>query len=197
MNTTLFENITDSLVNYGYIILDNALPRPLCKALIQKAKNESAYKTAGISSSSHQHIDNAKRSDKTLWLDEDSSSQSDYLEFMNSLKEYLNQALYLGLNYYESHFAIYEEGSFYEKHLDSFRGSKNRVVTTVYYLNENYESGDGGELLIYDENDKVIQKVLPNANTLVVFLSEKFPHEVLTAKSKRYSIAGWFRTDKA
>lgn len=30
---------------------------------------------------------------------------------------------------------------------------------------------------------------------MVVFLSEKFPHEVLKANRKRYSIAGWFRVD--
>jgi len=29
-----------------------------------------------------------------------------------------------------------------------------------------------------------------------VFLSDKFPHEVLPAKKKRHSIAGWFRVDK-
>jgi len=27
----------------------------------------------------------------------------------------------------------------------------------------------------------------------VIFLSERFPHEVLPAKKKRHSIAGWFR----
>ncbi|MDQ7061154.1 MAG: 2OG-Fe(II) oxygenase [Sulfurimonas sp.] len=32
----------------------------------------------------------------------------------------------------------------------------------------------------------------PQANTLVVFLSEKFPHEVKVAKKQRFSIAGWF-----
>jgi len=51
-------------------------------------------------------------------------------------------------------------------------------------------------LIIYDENNNMIQKVFPHANTLVVFLSDKFPHEVLPAKKKRYSIAGWFRVDK-
>ena len=48
---------------------------------------------------------------------------------------------------------------------------------------------------MYDEHDNLLQKVSPQANTLVVFMSEKFPHEVLKAKRKRYSIAGWFRVD--
>jgi len=69
-------------------------------------------------------------------------------------------------------------------------------VTTVYYLNDEWGDSDGGELIVYDENNKEIAKVIPNANTLVVFMSEKFPHEVLSANKKRYSIAGWFRVDK-
>lgn len=108
----------------------------------------------------------------------------------------MNRELYLGINYYESHFALYEQGDFYEKHLDAFKNSKNRVVTTVYYLNEEWSEKDGGELVIYDEKNNLLTKVIPSANTLVVFLSDKFPHEVKPAKKKRYSIAGWFRTDK-
>jgi len=104
--------------------------------------------------------------------------------------------LYLGLSYYESHFAIYDEGDFYEKHLDTFKNFKNRVVTTVYYLNENWDEKDGGELVVYDEEDRLITKLPPFANTLVVFMSDRFPHEVLPAKKKRFSIAGWFRIDK-
>jgi SM-20-related protein len=35
--------------------------------------------------------------------------------------------------------------------------------------------------------------VIPNVGTVVVFLSEEFPHEVLPALRDRYAIAGWFR----
>ena len=85
---------------------------------------------------------------------------------------------------------------FYERHLDSFKNSKNSVVTTVYYLDEAWGTDDGGELLIYDIEGKLIEKVLSESGTLVVFLSEKFPHEVLPTRRKRHSIAGWFRIDK-
>jgi len=118
------------------------------------------------------------------------------LAFAKGLQEYLNRELFLGLSYYESHFAIYEEGDFYEKHLYPFKNYKNRVVTTVFYLNDDWQEDDGGELIVYDEDDKKLTQVAPKSNTLVVFMSEKFPHEVLKAKRKRYSIAGWFRVDK-
>jgi len=39
--------------------------------------------------------------------------------------------------------------------------------------------------------------VLPQLGTLVVFLSEEFPHEVLAAQRDRYSIAGWFRVNSS
>jgi SM-20-related protein len=80
--------------------------------------------------------------------------------------------------------------------LDSFKNSKNRVVTTVYYLNDEWGEDDGGELIVYDERNEFLAKVTPESNSLVVFMSEKFPHEVLPAKRRRYSIAGWFRIDK-
>lgn len=70
------------------------------------------------------------------------------------------------------------------------------MVTTVYYLNDEWGEDDGGELIVYDKNNNFLQKVIPEANTLVVFMSENFPHEVLAAKKRRYSIAGWFRIDK-
>lgn len=177
----------------GCIVLHNALDSQLPKKLLNFIDNQTSFKNAGISSTQNKHIDTSKRSDKILWLDEDSDVQSEYLNFCKELQQQLNRELYLGLNYYESHFSIYEEGAFYEKHVDAFKNSKSRVVTTVYYLNEGYKQEDAGELLIYNENNELIQTITPQANTLVVFLSDKFPHEVRPTKKTRYSIAGWFR----
>jgi len=193
---TLYENITDALVENGYIIIENALNFNLSMQLQEFSSSQSHFKKAGISGAGDLHLDNNRRRDSILWLDEDASVQSDYLNFANGLKEYLNRTLYMGLSYYESHFSVYEEGDFYEKHLDAFRHSKNRVVTTVYYLNSDWKVDDGGALVVYDKNHEFITNVYPNANTLVIFLSDVFPHEVLPAKKTRYSIAGWFRVDK-
>ncbi len=196
MYEKLYSQITDALVENGFIVIENALDIELSIKLLDSAKNDTVFKRAGISSTTNLHFDSSKRSDKTHWLDEDNKTQKEFLNFTENLRQYLNRSLYLGLSYYEAHFAVYDKGDFYEKHLDAFKNSKNRIVTTVYYLNEDWNESDGGELIIYDENDTEIQKVIPNANTLVVFMSEKFPHEVLSANKKRYSIAGWFRIDK-
>jgi len=196
MYEKLYSTIIDALVEDGYIIIPNALNPQLPKNLKHTAQDESDFKRAGISSASDLHIDKQRRRDKIQWLNEDQASQSEFLAFAGGLKEYLNRELYLGINYYESHFAIYEEGDFYETHLDAFKNSKNRIVTTVYYLNDSWYDTDGGELIVYDKNNNFLTEVKPEANTLVVFMSEKFPHEVKPAKKKRYSIAGWFRIDK-
>jgi len=196
MYEKLYANITDALVGNGYIIIENSLQKKLSAKLLNAAKNERDFKRAGISGAGDLHLDKEKRRDKIHWLEKSDEAQKEFLEFADGLQKYLNRSLYLGLSYYESHFAIYDKGDFYETHLDAFKNSKNRVVTTVYYLNETWNKDDAGELIIYDENNKEIAKVMPTANTLVVFMSEKFPHEVLSTNKKRYSIAGWFRVDK-
>ena len=196
MYNKLYPKIIDALVKDGYIVLEDAFSESLCSALLSMAQDESAYKRAGISGADKVHLDNNRRRDKIRWLEGGTKGESEFLAFTKELQEHLNRELFLGLSYYEAHFARYDEGDFYEKHLDAFKNSKNRVVTTVYYLNKHWGKEDGGELVVYDENDTFVTKVVPKANTLVVFLSEKFPHEVLASKKKRYSIAGWFRVDK-
>lgn len=195
-NNQLFLEIIDALVDNGYSVIPNALNPELCHSLKITAQTQRNYRYAGISKSPRKHLDSRRRRDKISWLKEDSASQSHYLNFMQKLQEQLNHQLYLGINYYESHFAIYEKGAFYEKHIDAFKGGKNRVITTVYYLNDAWGEKDGGELIMYNEENQYINTIMPLANTLVIFLSEKFPHEVLPANKPRLSIAGWFRIDK-
>jgi SM-20-related protein len=197
MNQSIYSQIADALVEDGYIVIKNAISKNLSHSLLKDAKIENKFKRAGISSAESVQIDTNIRRDKIHWLDDDGSVRSEFLAFTEGLREYLNKTLFLVLTYYESHYAVYNKGDFYETHLDAFKNSVNRVVTTVYYINNAWREGDGGELVIYDESNNFLKKVAPEADTLVVFLSERFPHEVLPAKKKRYSIAGWFRVDKA
>ncbi|MBR9856679.1 MAG: proline hydroxylase [Gammaproteobacteria bacterium] len=136
------------------------------------------------------------RTDKTRWLEGDTPIQRGYQAQMADLQLQLNRQLFMGLKDYECHYALYQTGDFYKKHLDAFRGRGNRRLTTVLYLNDDWQAGDGGELLVYAARGKTVtHRVLPQAGTLVCFLSEDFPHEVLPARRDRLSIAGWFRID--
>jgi len=123
-----------------------------------------------------------------------------WLSWTQSLQAFLNRRLFLGLFSFESHFAHYAKGDFYKKHKDAFKGEGNRVLSVVVYLNQYWSKQDGGELVIYPNQqstsaviDDHTVSVTPGFGTVVVFLSEEFPHEVLAAQRDRYSIAGWFR----
>ena len=65
----------------------------------------------------------------------------------------------------------------------------------VLYLNSDWQSGDGGELVICPDSGLEGIHFLPSGGSLAVFFSEDFPHEVLETTRTRYSIAGWFRVN--
>ena len=195
------DNIADALAGCGYLVMDNFLPDNLLKALITHVNSldQITFNTAGIGRKKNFQLQESVRSDKIHWLDADSPTTAELLHVMESLRIGLNRRLFLGLVDYESHFAIYAKGTFYKKHKDAFSGQillgqSNRVVSTVLYLNESWQTNNGGELIIYSEDsEQVLEKILPERGRMVVFLSEKFPHEVLLATRERNSIAGWFR----
>lgn len=142
------------------------------------------------------HQDNAQvRTDSTLWLTGETPAQKQFLAQMDGLRGDLNRALFMGLFDYEAHYALYEAGGFYRKHVDAFQGQKNRIVSTVTYLTPDWAEGDEGHLVLYDPQDqeREIARVLPQAGTLAIFLSAEIPHEVLPPARPRASIAGWFR----
>jgi len=47
--------------------------------------------------------------------------------------------------------------------------------------------------LFEPSGETAIATVSPNFATMMIFLSESFPHDVFMAHNKRRSIAGWFR----
>ena len=149
---------------------------------------------AGIGRELDYQLATSIRRDSIVWLNRQRPVQARFLDVMEALRLRLNQSLFLGLFEFEGHFAHYPEGGFYKRHYDSFRGAANRLVSVVVYLNEDWRPGDGGELAIYHQNDPEPQALIePRGGTLVVFLSEEVPHEVLPTQRPRSSIAGWFR----
>jgi SM-20-related protein len=200
----LFDTIADALVECGYWIGDDALPQSVGAGLLQvfNQLQSTEFKSAGIGRQTDFQVEDTIRADKIRWITGDQPATTEFLQWMDTIKAALNRRLFMGLFDYESHFAHYPVGAFYKKHLDAFRHkngqpTSNRVLSTVYYLNENWLPENGGELLIYNESDSaVVEKVSPLFGRMVVFLSEKFPHEVLPAHRERKSIAGWFRVNE-
>lgn len=192
----IFTEIAKALETQGYIILNNALTVESIDSLFihLKSMNQEKFRRAGIGREQDFHINRFVRTDKISWIKEADNRLHDYLKWIEELRQRLNRQLFLGLFDYECHFAHYPPGAFYKRHYDAFRGQSNRVVTTILYLNPHWSSSDGGELVMYnDDNDTTLETVTPDYGKLVIFLSEMFPHEVLPAKRDRYSLTGWFR----
>ncbi|ELV8553560.1 2OG-Fe(II) oxygenase [Vibrio fluvialis] len=186
--------LLDAIAEQGWFIWDDFLTAEQVQSLRDCAPEN--WKRARIGRNDDLQRETTIRSDKIQWLSQNMAQPvQDYLERMEQIRQAVNRDFFLGLFEYEAHFAKYEQGDFYKKHLDAFRGQENRKLTTVFYMNEAWQPDDGGELKIYDLDDQWIDTVAPVAGRLVVFLSEKFPHEVLPTHADRVSIAGWFRTN--
>jgi SM-20-related protein len=194
----LFSLIADDIENKGYSIRPGALPEGLASSLFdyQQTMEADKFKSAGIGRGDEYSENKFVRTDEICWITGTTEAGEKWLDWSANLQRFLNRRLFLGLFSFESHFAHYGPGDYYKRHCDAFRGEANRILSIVVYFNTGWTSADGGELVIYkDDHDKDGIKVIPLLGTLVTFLSEEFPHEVLPANRNRYSIAGWFRVN--
>jgi len=197
---TLLDTVADSISTHGCVVLDNALPANLAVGLLQhfKSLDDEKFRRAGIGRENDFQVNRFVRTDEIHWLDGSHPVTREYFEWMEYFREGMNLRLFLGLFDYECHYAYYDAGAFYKKHVDAFRGSNTRILSTVLYLNPDWTPDDGGELVMYTpDGQSVIDTIAPRFDRLVVFLSEEFPHEVLPTKVSRYSLAGWFRKNNS
>ncbi|EMN7238561.1 TPA: 2OG-Fe(II) oxygenase [Vibrio parahaemolyticus] len=184
--------LIDALATDGYYIWDDFLSEDEVTQLRDCIPDN--WKKARIGRNDDVTRVESIRSDKIQWLKPAMGQPiANYLSKMEEIRQEVNRHFFLGLFEYEAHFAKYEKGDFYQKHLDCFKGNENRRLTTVFYMNESWSEEDAGELVVYDLNDKEIATIPPRGGRLLVFLSEQFPHEVLPTNAERFSIAGWFR----
>lgn len=199
-----FNALINTLSIQGYVICDDFLAVNIIAALYDEAhkhhtnNNMLPAKTGLMNQSQQSNI----RGDHIFWLDEDSTNINiqAYFSQMQALKSALNQQLFMNLQSLETHFAVYLIGGIYQKHLDQFNqgidtihDTKARQLSSILYLNADWQADDGGELRLY-LNEHEHLDILPTAGKLVLFLSAKFWHEVRPAKRERASLTGWFRT---
>lgn len=190
------EAIAEQLQDVGYIVLDKPLLERLSSRLLARCQDDDhqRFQAAQIGRGLGKKQIGSLRGDAISWLDDRNNTDCAYLAWMEELRIGLNEALYLGLFDYESHYAIYCAGAGYARHSDVLSGRRNRMVSTVFYLNEGWQPNDGGELILFESvGDTAIATINPTFGKMIIFLSESFPHEVLAARNTRRSIAGWFR----
>lgn len=137
---------------------------------------------------------NIIRGDVIYWLDRSHHDQSEnaFLDIIDLFVLHLNETCFTGIKSYEFHYALYNEGSFYKKHLDQFRNNDSRAYTMIIYLNEHWQQADGGELRIHHIDS--MQLIAPENGRCVFFKSNELLHEVLLTHQPRMSITGWLKT---
>ena len=191
-----FNSLIDDLAERGWSLQRSFLPQALTLELAAECRRrdaEGALAPAAIGRGEAMEIREGIRGDHILWLEAGQSAVCDhYLALMDELRQSLNQSLFLGLEEFECHFALYPPGAFYKRHLDRFRDDDSRCLTVVTYLNANWQEGDGGALRMYFPDGSQMD-IPPLAGSLAVFLSGDFPHEVLATHTDRLSLTGWFR----
>ncbi|WP_034619483.1 2OG-Fe(II) oxygenase [Chitinibacter tainanensis] len=193
-HSTVFQTVADALAGSGWLVIPDFLSRPQVDELRQLAQTRQAeFSRAGVGRAGGFGIRDDIRGDSVLWVDEHDPAMQAANARMAELQQSLNRELYLGLAELEWHFASYPAGAFYQRHLDQHREQDTRVVTVVQYLNAaDWQAEDGGQLRIYLDEEQSVD-VTPHGGTLVVFLSNRFEHEVLPARRERFSLTGWYR----
>lgn len=189
------DKLIDSLSSQGWYVWDDFMSLQHIQAI--KNSIPDTLQDARIGRGDILQGNKSIRADQTVWLEPEMGEPIvNYLDKMEQVRQELNCQLYLGLRDFETHFCRYPNGGFYKKHVDNPRGQGRRKVTTVLYMNEAWQAGDGGELVVYDKENNQLFELEPLAGRMIFFMSEEFPHEVLPTQQKRESIAGWFLTEK-
>jgi len=193
--------LIDQLADQGFVIIPEALPVALATGLLQEWQRRYATGAAApaqIGKGHQQHEARLIRSDHIHWL-EAADPQPHIAAWFAAVHRWtreFNQSLYLSINAFECHFACYEPGAFYQKHRDRFQSDNGRRLSLVFFLNHDWQPSDGGELVLYhpDVEAEILAIIAPTFGTLVIFDSQRFPHEVRPTMRQRLSLAGWLKS---
>ena len=189
-----FESIADGLAGDGYAVSDQFLSQSEVEGILglkDFRDGLATFRKAGIGKNQDLQINEAIRGDYIQWLDKSTAPPETmiYLNRLQTLIQYLNEALFLSLKDYEVHMTIYPAGSYYKRHLDQFKKDDHRRLSVICYLNNDWKEEHGGQLRMYLPKGE--KDLLPVAGRLVCFRSDLIEHEVLPATRERMSLTGW------
>ncbi len=190
----MLDHIVRDIKEKGWSFRENFLTphdMSLISDFFQSHHNE--FEAAKIGKGQSRQRNESIRGDYTFWIDplNPPAPFSKIMDTLEKLKLELNRDIFLGAREYECHLAYYPPGTYYQKHVDRFENDSSRVLSFVFYLHETWNEGDGGELILYGENEI---RISPRPGSLVVFLSDDLPHEVKAATIERRSFTGWMHS---
>lgn len=184
------DQILDDLDQHGFTIIDHAYSAEYGLQLVAECtSNLNRFREAAIQNGVISNI----RSDHILWINEELTIAQQHIDTLKQLSQILNYSFYLGIQDVEAHFACYNAGEFYALHRDNPQGKNGRMISTVYYLHQEWQDDWGGKLHLQDKNN-VWHTIDPQPNRIAMFQSDLL-HEVLEAKHQRLSITAWLRSD--
>jgi SM-20-related protein len=193
-----FELLAHNLCTQDVHIIDNFLELAHYESLKKTARTmyrKGLFRSAKIGANITAQHNLDIRTDEIYWIEDTTNdiSTHHFLKQINKIATFLNQTLFLSLTEVETHFANYQPGTFYKKHCDQFATTKSRKISFVYYLNEQWSTDFGGDLTLYNRENKFSQNISPLGNRFICFNSE-LPHEVNLTHQARYSITGWLKS---
>lgn len=193
-----FEELIDGLIQNDYGICNHFLPDNIMEGLIANMsifEKQGKLKNAGIGTFHHFQKDKSIRRDKINWINENSQNNDEifYLKKITRFINYLNISCFTSIKSFESHYAKYDKGDFYKRHLDQFKNENSRKYSVVLYLNKNWKMEDEGYLTLYPKKVETVN-ILPTYGKFVFFKSDEMEHEVKPSNTKtRKSITGWLK----
>lgn len=186
----------ESLADQGWWLGNTLFSPDLLDDLTAEARERAEQQLltkASIGRGQDKQLNAEIRGDGIQWIDPDCDTHTAFFSACEKLCLDLNRQLFLGVNTVEAHYAHYPAGAFYQRHVDSFKGAKNRLVSMVVYLNPDWQPSDAGELELWSASGESLGYVAPKMGDVLLMLSEEMPHQVLPTTVDRYSIAAWFR----
>lgn len=199
----LYESIIEDLLQNKYSIIDGFFTPEeveILRNVLVRKYEEDQFKKSAIGNRVNETVEKEIRGDFILWINEAETGVAEKVFFnkINQLIEYLNRTCFMGILHKEFHYAVYPEGTFYKRHLDTFQNDGRRKLSVVCYLNdETWLEENGGELTIYVNKNGVEKPIdlYPFPGRVVIFESQELEHEVQRVKhSQRLSITGWLKT---
>ena len=191
-----YETLIQGLLDKGFASVDHWLSAEeligLRKSLRVHYDNDQ-FHLAGIGNKDQLQLIRKIRNDHIYWLDASIANpiEKQFLQKITDFTDYLNRTCFAGIRSFEFQYAVYEEGSFYKKHVDQFQNDDKRQFSMVFYLSDAWTPGDGGELLLYDKQE--VTEIQPIPGRMVFFRSD-LEHEVVTSYRQRLSLTGWLKS---
>lgn len=192
------ERVVQQILERDRAVIDGFFPDQILCSLrdrIAQLQAEDALRPAAVGAAGQKEVHTEIRPDFIRWWPDapELPAERDFLGEVEALASYLNQTCFTGIRRWEFMYAVYPPGAHYERHVDDFKSKNARKFSMVTYLNEAWQPGHGGELVLYDVAGRPSETVDPLFRRTVIFSSPQVEHEVLPAVADRWSVTGWLR----